>query len=177
MVIWYFTVTFGSIADIALLLLATGAVMGVTGYGLWHCREHCRMLGMMALFALLGMFPSALINHVSELYVYNSFPFFTMLMGVGFGHTWELIRSKRGRVLLFSIGVLVLGLSYIAAISQKTALAYRNGIRARALLEQLAGYAESAPQSTAIMLMRHVGQEDIPRNDPDWKRKRCAVQG
>ncbi|GIV51970.1 MAG: hypothetical protein KatS3mg038_2491 [Candidatus Kapaibacterium sp.] len=156
----YFTLTSGTVLEKVLLILATGAVVGVAGYGLWHCREHRRVLGVAALFALMGMFPTAMINRVSELYVYNSFPFFAVLLGVGFGRTWELIRSRRALVILFSIGAFVLGLSHIVAISQKASLAYLNGIRARGLLEQLVRYAESAPPNTAIVLLRQVEQED-----------------
>ncbi len=156
----YFTLTSGTVYEKVLLILATGAIVGVAGYGLWQCREHRRLLGVVALFALLGMFPTVLINRVSELYVYNSFPFFAVLLGVGFGRTWELIRRRRARVIVFSIGAFVLGLSHIEAISQKAALVYHNGIRARGLLEQLVGYAEGAPPNTEIVLLRTVRQQD-----------------
>jgi hypothetical protein len=156
----YFTITAGTAFEKALLILATGAVVGVAGYGLWHCREHRRLLGVVALFALMGMLPAALINRVSELYVYNSFPFFAVLLGVGFGRTWELIRSRRALVILFSVGAFVLGLSHIEAMSQKASLAYLNGIRARGLLEQLIRYAEGAPPNTEIVLLRTVRQQD-----------------
>ncbi len=101
-------------------------------------RSGCgRPLGMLAAFAVLGLFPAVLMNHVGELYLYNAMPFISVLVGAAIGALLDRERSTVGiRRVVVAMLVVLAGL-HVWGIQSKSAQMMVNGDRARRLLAQL----------------------------------------
>ncbi|HEY1214394.1 MAG TPA: hypothetical protein VGE93_12240, partial [Bryobacteraceae bacterium] len=96
-------------------------------------------------------FPTFLLEHVSELYVYNAVPFVALIMGVGFGAIWRWNNSGRA-VAGILIGLFLIGQTL--ASRQKAALMTLNGNRAAQVISAIDGYVRQLPPHSKVDLIR-----------------------
>jgi hypothetical protein len=137
---------FGLIVAGSLLFLATVV------YGVWKS-DRPRSLPVMGVFTLLGLVPAIFMNHVGELYLYNSMPFIAVIVGAGLGTLLE--RSRRSAVAFptFLLFLILLTISHIVAIQTKATAMIHNGERARRYLGELAPYMAKVPQGGQLLLL------------------------
>lgn len=134
---------------------AAAVVLGVA-YGLWKS-SNWKLAAVFGVFALGALFPMALMNQVSELYVYNSMPFVAVLAGVGAAELFsaELFSTKRAnraqRAILVGLAILFAA-SHFAAIRGKIAMMQENGDRAASIMTQLGQYIGSVPPDGTLLL-------------------------
>ncbi|RKY12516.1 MAG: hypothetical protein DRP65_00995 [Planctomycetota bacterium] len=142
------------------LLLALGAICILTLtvallvlFGLWHTSRRLIVVLIMV-FALLGLFPVVLMNHVSELYTYNSLPFMAVLFGIGLGNIFLKAGTYRfGRISL-SLMLCSLIISHAVAAHSKARLMADNGSRLMTLVKQIRPYMDNAPPDGTIWLRK-----------------------
>ena len=151
---------FANRSIVALALIAAGALLliAVIGYGLWLKRRDWKPA---VIFILMvgSVFPMVMMNHISELYVYNTTPFFSMLAGIGLGAVLESARPHRHLVFALGAGILVLFASHLAAIRDKALMMQENGERAVKLLERLGPYFAQVPRRGALVLVNPPAQK------------------
>jgi hypothetical protein len=151
---------FANRSIVALALIAAGALLliALIGYGLWLKRRDWKPA---VIFILMvgSVFPMVMMNHISELYVYNTTPFFSMLAGIGLGAVLESARHHRHLVFALGAGILVLFASHLAAIRDKALMMQENGERAVKLLERLGPYFAQVPRRGALVLVNPPAQK------------------
>ena len=141
----------GALVVLGVIGTLTLALFVLVAVGLWYASRRGVML-LMAGLALLGLFPMVLMNHVSELYAYNSMPFVAVLVGIGLGQLWLVLRPNRaGRAFLVLAACVLMG-SHIVAVRSKARLMDYNGRRATALLQQVNSFADNAPLNGRLWL-------------------------
>lgn len=131
----------------AITLILVAAVMK----GLWKSRS--RLLAILSLFAIINLFPMAMFHHVSELYVYNSMPIFSILIAIG-GTTaiQELARNRFRKIVGISLTISLLALHIIACQSKAMKMT-ANGQKAERLLSQILPFVSSVPEKGHLILM------------------------
>jgi hypothetical protein len=108
---------------------------------------------MCGFLAIIGLFPAVLMNHVSELYLYNSIPFFSILVGCGIVEAINLHQKNQiifGIIAFFLATLLAIN---IVAIHKKSYLMKVNGDRASSLIGQIMLYVGKVPQDSSLLLM------------------------
>ncbi|MBS1914270.1 MAG: glycosyltransferase family 39 protein [Bacteroidetes bacterium] len=114
----------------------------------------------LAAFTLLGLFPAALMNHVGELYLYNSMPFISVFVGAGLG---TLLARGSGMRRYIGLALLAVLLAVHAqAINQKRTEMQRNGDRARALMPKVLAYMPQVPPNGRLLLL------NPPTREPEY---------
>lgn len=137
---------------IGLILLGSLLFLGMVLYGLWKGGRRRSYLAL-GLFTLAGLFPAMFMNHVGELYLYNSMPFIAVFVGAGIGTLLERTRGAlTPRVALMSF-IVTLTISHIVAIQMKAAVMRENGARARMLLSKLVPHAAALPTDGHLLLL------------------------
>jgi len=147
----------GEAAAVVLMVICSVLFLGTVAYGLWLRRSDLRVAAVVV-FLIGSAFPMVLLNHVSELYVYNSMPFFSVLVGIGIGAVLE--RAKRlhlKQMITACFGLMLLG--HVAAIREKAILMRENGERASALVAGIGGYINQVPRGGELLLVKPTQQE------------------
>lgn len=124
------------------LVLLGGAAVGWRGHG--------RNAAGWLLLGGATLAPMLLLNHVSELYLYNALPAVAVLLGVGWG---RLVTQRRGLVVL--LGSLLLG--HLVSLETKLVRMVDNGVRAQALLRQLEPTASEVADGGTLYLVEPPG--------------------
>lgn len=119
--------------------------------GLWLCRRD-RPVAVLLLLYFTCFFPVILFNHVSEVYIYNSFPFLACLTGIALGAVYMRAINNRARIALAST-MASLMLLHILAVRSKSEMITANGERAIELLEKLRPLVEQAPQNGTVFML------------------------
>lgn len=134
-----------------LLLIGLGLLLvaGVAAIGIWRTPRGLAAL----LLTCIGcaMFPAVVLQHASELYVYNAAPYAALLLGYAFATLWA--RTGVWRIAAVICVVLLAGAQLIA-VRQKGSLMNGNGERAQALLGPLVQYIHQAPAGGDIVLTK-----------------------
>jgi len=137
--------TFSAIAVVSLVFI------GLLGYGLWQSRRYSITLTVGA-FGICALFPMVMMNHVSELYAYNSMPFVSMMAGVGLGTIFERSNTRWGKQAV-AVMLLVLFVSHITAIQGKASFMVKNGAQATILLNGIQPYVQKVPADGELLLL------------------------
>ncbi len=137
---------------IGAILLGTVLFLGIVAYGLWRSRRHRTFLVMIA-FSLLGLVPAIFMNHVGELYLYNSMPFIAVLVGAGLGGALELFREKKALRAGFWVFLGLVAASHIVGVQGKAAAMATNGARARNYLAQIGRLVGEVPRDGQLLLL------------------------
>jgi hypothetical protein len=137
---------------LALVVLAalTFAALVISGICLSLQR---RLLTLLAAGAVLALFPSFLLVHASELYVYNTMPLVAVLMGAGMGCLLSMRPATTFAGAGLSAALVALFASFIMANHQKAELMKQNGIRAAELLSQIKPYLSQVPHRGMLVLV------------------------
>jgi hypothetical protein len=143
--------TGGETTAAVLIIVSSVLFLSLVAYGLW-LRRHDLKIAAAMIFLIGSAFPMVFMNHVSELYVYNSMPFFSVLVGIGIGTVLEHCRRQYVKQMIAVCFGLVL-LSHVAAIREKAVLMEENGQRASRLLAALGPYIAQVPRSGALLLV------------------------
>lgn len=145
---------------LGVIMIASLAFLGLVVYGLWRGERH-RSLIPMLLFSLLGLVPAIFMNHVGELYLYNSMPFIAVLVGAGLGTMLERTRQSQRplTVLGFRLFLGIITVSHIVGIQTKAAVMMDNGDRAARYLPQIASMVDKVPQGGTLLLLNPQSQE------------------
>lgn len=146
----------GEIIVISSAAATSLAFIAITVYGL-RGTGRFGMVCILGAFAVTCLFPMAMLNHVSELYVYNSMPFISILVGMSLGGLVETGRPGKIRrgFLRALIGLLLV--SHITAVRSKAAMMKSNGERAGRLLDQIVPYAYKVPENGSLFLLNPPG--------------------
>lgn len=140
-------VRFLAMAGLTALFLVLVAV------GLYASRKAYRIILLCAAFALVGMFPMVLMNHVSELYVYNVMPFISLLVGVGLGKCLEMSKRRPAVRVFLTAAVCAIFVANAGAVRGKASMMQACGERASALLEQIEPHAVKVPAGGKLLLV------------------------
>jgi hypothetical protein len=125
-------------------------VVGLIAWGLFRSGRRALTVALICL-GVLGMFPMVLMNKVSELYVYNSMPFFAALIGIGIGRALDVANRKLKPILaLFVAGVCFV---HILAVREKALLMERNGRQATLLLACIQSNVDRIPIRGELVLV------------------------
>jgi hypothetical protein len=136
---------------------ASAVLVVVIVVGLWRASSW-RMVGVLAAGAVALCFPIALLNHISELYAYNTMPVISLLVGIALSSL--LTGGVAARAVAGATLVLLL-VSHVTATQRKAMLMARNGERATALLAQVTARARLVPPNGRLILLNPEG----PRAD------------
>jgi hypothetical protein len=135
------------------IVLATAGVGAIVLYGLWRTQPR-PIVGLVAAATFMGFFPMVLMGQVSEHQLYNSLPFFAILIGIGLGKVFQLLAIGQGYGRGVAIALLaLLFASHTVAIHGKAEMMKQNGDRADYLLSQLVPYLQSAPAHAKFWLV------------------------
>jgi hypothetical protein len=141
-----------STATLALIGGAAAFFVAVIAYGLWLKRRDWRP-AIVVLMMLGSVFPMVIMNHVSELYVYNTTPFFSILAGIGLGAVLESEPLRRYVAAALSACILLLLAGQVTAIRDKALLMQENGERAARLVAAIGDYIRQVPPHGALLLV------------------------
>ena len=141
----------GDILSIAVIAVGSLLFFSAVVAGLWIGRADAKIAAAIV-FLIGSAFPMVLMNHVSELYVYNSMPFFAVLVGIGIGTLLEISRRQYIKHAIAASFALFL-VSHVAAIQEKAILMRENGQRAAALVGGIATYIHRVPPKGELLLV------------------------
>ena len=133
----------GSIA-LSLVLVAVTLVAGIRAF------SRRRLAALLAICTVAGIFPAFILQHVSELYFYNAYPYFALLAALAFGAL-----ANRGiaiRVAMLVCSAMLLA-GQVFATRQKASLMNKNGNAAAGMLASLSQYMPGLPPSSEIWLI------------------------
>jgi hypothetical protein len=147
----------GDTAAAVLIIASSLFFLSLVAYGLWLRRGDLKIAAAI-IFLIGSAFPMVFMNHVSELYVYNSMPFFAVLVGIGLGTVLERCRRRYVKQTIAACFGLLL-LSHVAAIREKAFLMDQNGQRASSLLAALGPYIAQVPPRGALLLVNPESRE------------------
>lgn len=147
----------GETATLAVIIACSLLFFLTVAYGLWLRRNDLKIAAAI-IFLLGSAFPMVLLNHVSELYVYNSMPFFSVLVGIGIGAVLESAGHHRFKqVIAACLGLMLVG--HVAAIREKTLLMRENGRRASTLVAAIGTYINQVPPKGSLLLVNPASRE------------------
>jgi len=125
---------------------------GVVGYGLWRSNERFTILAIMSM-AVISFFPMAMNNHVNELYVYNSMPFVSILIGIGLGTAVERCSVQPRKADLYVILILLVMASHVVACNKKISLLRHRGERAAKMINTITDYCRTVHSAGTVYVV------------------------
>ena len=108
-----------------------------------------RLMILLAACAVASLFPTFLLQHVSELYVYNAMPFVALLLAAVLADLWA--KGTLGQFVVLASAVLFIS-GQLVAVHEKSKLMFDNGVRAAAMMNDLAADMRSLPANSTILL-------------------------
>jgi hypothetical protein len=129
-------------------------VMGIITIGCFQKTKR-RYMVLFAILCFFSLFPMVLLNHISELYLYNAMPIFAVFIGCGFDGVLEQYRRRRIFCILCLLLIAVIVSANLMAVFQKTHLMIHNGRQAENLLKQIIPNTQNmAPQDKLYLVNR-----------------------
>jgi len=135
-----------------MIIISWSIFIGVVAFGLLHIKRY-RLLSLLCICAVIGLFPAVLMNHISELYLYNSMPFFSCLVGAGLGKLITLSKQNRISWSIIAVSVVLLLTTNVVAIQSKAQLMNANGERSSLLLSRIMPYLEKISKDDRLQLL------------------------
>jgi hypothetical protein len=124
--------------------------------GCWRSENGKTML-VLGSFAILSLFPAILINHVSELYLYNAMPFITLIVGAALARLlWAPLSPVRWG--MFVVIILIIFTCHVEAVREKMHLMCNNGERMTRLLDEVVAHVSVVPDGGELLLVNPPGQ-------------------
>lgn len=142
------TIRSGRLWEIALgglpvLIVLVGVVAGL------RAARRKWLVAILVCCVMASLFPALVLQHVSELYVYNAMPWVALLFGLGLGELW--VRGPAARVAMAICTVTLFG-GLLFADRQKSILMDANGRAAARLVSDIAHYVKQLPANGEIVL-------------------------
>ena len=141
-----------SLINLLLIVAATFIVFFLTIYGMWHSGKK-GILVIVGVFAVICLFPAAFMNHISELYLYNSMPFISILIGVGFGCFFEKAKKNKISNRFLIVIIYAVFISHIISVNSKALLMKKNGRQATELITQIKEFSGKIPANGTLLLI------------------------
>lgn len=139
----------GSAMLVAGLGFALLVAFGVRRRGAGDRRLHFALAALL----VLAFLPMAIMNHVSELHVYNAMPLFAMLSGAGLGSLLERRDlAKADRTLLWAVSA-ILPVARVLSVWEKIRLMADNVERAARLLQAVVSSVDTVPRGGTLFLV------------------------
>jgi hypothetical protein len=142
-----------------ILLAAVGAldivVLALLVYGLVRSEKPALILTLTAM-CIMGFVPALLLNHVSELYAYNSMPFFCLLAGLSLDRLFALCANaplRRNVLAGLTCLTCLIVLVEAASLEHKVSLMKTRGEEATVLLTKITPVAAEVPHNGALLLV------------------------
>ncbi len=132
---------------IALVAAAVLIVAASTAAGLR--RANLALCSFLAFSFVCSMFPSILLQHTSELYVYNAQPYVALLLAMALVSLWESGAASR---ILAAACLILMVAGNIAAAREKARWMDANGKAAQALLARIGPRVMSMPPDSFVLL-------------------------
>lgn len=104
------------------------------------------------LFLPISMFPTILLNHISELYVYNMVPLIAILIGIGIGTLYENLTNKLLKALILCF-ISIFSIWNAISVFSKSKLINQNGIEAEQILNKIQPYYSCIPHNGKLILI------------------------
>jgi len=145
----YFAMKSGDIVQLSIFSMTIMVFISAIVYGLIRSNKY---VVIFVCLALIGSLPVVLLNHVSELYVYNSMPFISIIVGISLGGVFELTKTGWKKY-FFQILLAGLFINNIFAIQSKASLMQHNGKRASELIGEIMPYVDNIPQNGILLLL------------------------
>lgn len=142
----------GRYLSFALIAGMAAAIIIITAAGAVLTQQR-RLLLVLGLAFCIGLFPSVLLTHAGELYLYNSMPFLAVIAGAGMGELLMRYRLPMTRGVVLHTALVLLAASYALAIHQKATMMQANGSRAAELLCELKPYFPVIPVNGQLVLV------------------------
>lgn len=141
----------GRVLLLGTLLLAAMAASVAVGLGVWRS-QRLSLAALLGMCAMLALFPTLLLNHISELYLYNALPFVALLVGLGLG---GLLESTRPGVMRTALGLALAAFygGHAAGAWTKADLMRENGERATRIISAITPCIQHAPPGAFIQLV------------------------
>lgn len=112
---------------------------------------------LIGILAMTAFFPMAVLNHVSEAHVYNSMPFYSILVGIGFGALCQRIkRAGWGRAACVLLICVCVVLQY-QSVQFKISMMRNNGVKSAELLRQIGTFLDKVPENGELVLVNPPG--------------------
>jgi hypothetical protein len=134
----------------------TLAVCGLTAFGVAGillagvaATPRKRLVSVLGACVLTTLFPAVLLQHISELYVYNAAPGIALLLGIALAAFW---RGGLARRTVSVAGIVLLVGGQFAADRQKAALMNGNGSSAAALIAAAREHITAMPPGGEVIL-------------------------
>jgi len=127
-------------------ILATLSIWGI------FLSKHRMFSVLLVIMLPVPMFPTFLLNHISELYVYSTMPLVSILIGIGLGELFEKhnkILWKAAHLCLIS-GFLIWN---CISVFSKCDLMNQNGLQANKLLDDIEPYYSEIPVNGNLILV------------------------
>jgi hypothetical protein len=142
----------------AVVLTALGVILAfiliLLFAGLWMSSRK-KLAALLACCILAALFPAFLLQHVSELYVYNAAPYIALMFALLLGSLWN--HRHLARACLIVVCALLFG-AQVFATRQKASMMDANGKAAASMMEAIARSMKTLPQNSEILL----AQDDVP---------------
>ena len=148
----YTTLKNGEYLVFSLIALTSLIFIGFTIHGLSQ-RRRLNIFITIFTFSIICLFPMVLMQHVSELYVYNCMPFISILVGSGLGWYFRQDKKRLATKIIVSILFLAICISHIRASRNKAFLMIKNGELATSLIDRIMPYVEQIPPNGELLLM------------------------
>jgi hypothetical protein len=148
----YVAITTHDRATLAMIGAVTLAIVAATIWGLLRLRRP-GLTAALAVALVLSMFPMAILNHISELYVYNSLPFAAALIGMGIGALLDASRELKTLHRLLAVAAPLLAAVHVYANWDKMHQMRSNGNEAMALLGEIEPHLKEIPPSGRMILV------------------------
>ncbi|MCL6582307.1 MAG: hypothetical protein K6U11_01590 [bacterium] len=142
----------GEYVTLAAIMVLSLIFILFVAFGVWRSHRPA-LVFFLGISTLIGSFPTVMLSHVSELYVYNFMPFASALIGMGVGKNLELGKRYRWRKLGLLLAIAFLLASHIGAIQSKALLMLENGKRANILLSSIEPYLSQIPRGGKLLLV------------------------
>lgn len=140
------------VGEIAGIFGSTFVLILAVFYGLRSSGKG-RLGALASCFAAVSLFPVVLMNHVSELYVYNAMPFVSVVFGMGLGGAVTgLSRRRAGSIVATTIVILAL-LGNASAVRSKAVMMREAGTRAVDLVEEIVPFVREVPEGGRLILL------------------------
>jgi hypothetical protein len=109
-----------------------------------------RLILYLAVCALASLFPTYLLSHVSELYLYNAVPFLSLIMGIALGSLFR--RNRWAQIVAITCAALLIG-AQVYTDRQKAELMTQNGRSAALMMAVVAQFMKDLPANSEILLV------------------------
>ena len=138
---------------LSMICIFTALFASAIGYGIVRSQRRKIILGLCPII-FCSWFPALILNHISELYAYNSLFYIGMIFGIAAEYYWLEV-SKRSAIAFAGICLVILaaGITNAAGIDEKASSMKIQGDRAAIFLPQIVAYAKTMPPQERMYLI------------------------